>query len=159
MEKNRTTEQAAAATLLQKPVTVKAGGREYAVARPTLATLAAVSALCSRITAPVILQSEDAVRHILATAETDAPLLARIAATLILGAPRPGWARPLRLWRMRRLARRLLHTASCEETDTLITRALTHQRIGFFLSATASLGAANELRARKETTSATARGE
>ena len=157
MEKE-TLEQKAAGTVLQEPFTVTAGGQTYRVARPTLATLAAVSALVSGIPSPGRLAKEDTVPYILAYAARDIPTLARIAATLILGASRPGWRRLLHGWRLRRLACRLAHTASGEEMDILVTRALTHQNIGFFLAAIISLGGANELKAKREATGATASG-
>lgn len=158
MEQKDTLEQKAAGTVLQEPFTVEAGGRTYRVARPTLATLAAMSALVSGIPSPGRLPREDTVPYILAYAARDVPTLARVAATLILGAPRPGWKRILQKWSLRRLARELTYTASSEEMDILVTRALTHQNIGFFLAAIISLGGANELRARRETTGATASG-
>lgn len=157
--KKETTEQKAAGTILQKPFTVTAGGRTYHVARPTLATLAAVSALASGIPSPGRLKKEDTVPYILAYAARDIPTLARVAATLILGASRPGWRRLWHGWRLRRLARELANTVSSEEMDILITRALTHQNIGFFLAAIISLGGANELKEKKETAAATASGE
>lgn len=151
-------EQKAAGTVLQEPFTVEAGGRTYRVARPTLATLAAVSALVSGIPSPGRIAKEDTVSYILAYAGRDAPVLAKVAATLILGAPRPGWRHLLQVRRIRRLSRKLMHTASSEEMDILVTRALTHQNIGFFLAAIISLGGANELKARKGQTEATASG-
>lgn len=150
--KTETLEQKVSGTVLQEPFTVEAGGRTYEVARPTLATLAAVSALVSGIPSPGRLGREEAVPYILASAKRDAPTLSRVAATLILGAPRPGWRRALLRWRAWRLSRQLMYSASSEEIDTLVTRALTHQNIGFFLSTIISLGGANELKARKGTT-------
>lgn len=83
-----TIEQRAASTILGKPFVVSAGGKDYNVAPPTLATLIEVSALVSELPdeAPTI--SDKIVQECLRTAK-HWRILGDITALLILGAERP----------------------------------------------------------------------
>lgn len=173
---NNTVEQQASDILLQKPFTVKAGDKEYTVARPTLATLAEVSSILSTMstrTKPV--DRKDIVREALGRAKDDVPRLALIAATLIIGGgnityhtERRESGRILGLFKryekvcvsnVQVLADELQRTASSEEMHRLVTAALSFQGVGFFLSTIISLGAADVTAPTKSETIATARGE
>lgn len=173
---NNTVEQQASDILLQKPFTVKAGDKEYTVARPTLATLAEVSSILSTMsTRAKPVDRTDIVREALGRAKDDVPRLALIAATLIIGGGNITYhtehresGRILGLFKryekvcvsnVQVLADELQRTASSEEMHRLVTAALSFQGVGFFLSTIISLSAAAVTAPTKSGTAATARGE
>lgn len=75
-------EKKAADTVLQKPIEVTIGGKQYAVPAPTLATLILVSEEVSRLPS---IDRKDPVRSSLAYA-LNAPIFADILAIAVLGA-------------------------------------------------------------------------
>lgn len=151
---DNTAEARAAATVLQKPYEVTAGGRTYRVARPTPATLIEVSRLVKTLPSADI-AGDRAAAWILGNAARHYPTVLRIAATLICG------VRPQGLWggdrEIKSVESRLRHEASNEEVWTIISSCLSYQQIGFFLNNIISLGAANVTSPTR--TSATAHGE
>lgn len=172
---NNTIEQKAADVLLQKPITVKAGGKDYPVARPTLATLAEVSAVLSEMEKTRHAGEQDIVQEVLARAKADVPRLSLIAAILIIGGGNITYHTERReagrifgifkryekvtVSNTQTLADELARTASPAEMHVLVTKALSFQGIGFFLSTIISLGAASVTQPTKSATAATAPGE
>lgn len=75
-------ETKAANTVLQKPIEVSIGGKQYSVPAPTLATLILISESVSRLPS---IDRKDPVRSSLAYAK-NAPLIAEIVAIAVLGA-------------------------------------------------------------------------
>jgi len=78
----RNIETKVAETVLQKPVEVAFGGKQYTVPAPTLATLIVISEEVSRLPS---IDKKDPLRSSIAYAQ-NAPLIAEIVATAILGA-------------------------------------------------------------------------
>ena len=171
----KTIEEKAVEVLLQKKLSVTIGEKEYQVARPTLATLAEVSSILSEIRKIENPKEQDIVKEVLDRAKDDVPKLALIAATLIIGGgnityhtERHKAGRILGLFpryekvtvsNTQTLADELARTASPVEMHRLVTKALSYQGVGFFLSTIISLGAASVTQPTKSGTAATAHGE
>lgn len=151
-------EERVSEAVLQKPITINVAGRVINIARPTLATLIEVSRLSARF--PNELPSKDVsmLQFVLANAKDYGDLMAEIAAVLINGSKRKKrqwfWSRnkeeDVKKW--------LIENANCEEICNIVTVALNHQKIGFFLSTFISLSATNLTKPTRET-EATAFGE
>lgn len=145
-------------TILQKPIEVKFGEKSYQIARPTLATLIEVSKYASELPAEENIEKDNIVPYILNEAKGVGLILARITAVLIIGGQN---IRKTRVRRLKRkfawinfyeeeeksnvddLAEEIVKNASCEELSNVISLALSHQNIGFFLSIIISLKGAN----------------
>ena len=171
----KTIEEKAAEVLLQKPLSVTIGGKEYQVAKPTLATLAEVSSILSQIRKVENSKEQNIVQEVLARAKDDVPKLALIAATLIIGGgnityhtERREIGRIFGIFKRyekvtvnnaQTLAEELARTASPAEMHVLVTKALSYQGVGFFLSTIISLGAASVTAPTKSVTEATALGD
>lgn len=144
-------EQKTANTILSKPITVDAGGKQYEVARPTIATLIEVSRCVAELTGYETIDKEKVVPFILTNAKDSGHVLARIAATLIVGVhdiekiSRKRKKIRFRLFRRKyvsdidKLSIELINNASSEELNEIISQALSYQQIGFFLSSIISL--------------------
>lgn len=164
-------EQKVADTLLQKPCLVKAGDKEYTVARPTLATLIEVSRYISQLPISDKIEKDKIIPFVLANAKDSGPVLAKIASVLIIGAKNVEkvpekrnkwhfpWSKKEKESEVENLSRELANNASCQEINAIISAALTHHKIGFFLSTIISLSGANVSEKTKSETEATARGE
>lgn len=154
MEKEMTIEQRVAETVLERTADVLVvDGTEYPVAPPTLGTILALSGLVSRLPAPAKSDGNAVLADILAAAPA-AELVARIAATLILGAKAIKEDEERRCLTLRRrppskletLTRLILDNCSPATVSGLITRRLSDLQLGDFFGITASLGAVNLLR-------------
>ena len=167
-------EQRTAETLLQKPLEIVIGDKEYEVAKPTFATLIEVSRYIAKLPKSESLDKNNVVPFILDNAEKYGNVLAEIAAVMILGAQNIKKVTAKRvksrfLWFKRyetvqisnveQLAHEISMNASCEELSIIISQALSHQNIGFFLSTIISLSGANLSEPTKNATEATAHGE
>ncbi len=165
--KKKTIEQQVSEAVLQEPYKVTLGGKEYTVARPTVATIIEVSKLVSQLPETPFSGNEDnALNYTLAYAR-DCDMLGDIAATLILGkkglVTREKRVRKRFFGLIRRtedvetdrraaLSKELLENATNEELFSLIKETLEMQHIAFFLSTITSLNGANILRKTKATT-------
>ena len=158
-------EQQVSDTILQKPLTVTAGGKTYDVARPTPATLIEVSACIASLPKVENIDKDKIVPYTLSIAKEYYPTLLRIAAILIIGAKAikqereesvtRGWRWPFGKTREKgkgivdSLVEELKYNASNEEVNNIIASCLSYQEIGFFLSTIISLGEANVLETTK----------
>ena len=172
---NRTLEQKAADTILQKAAKVKIGGKEYEAAPPSIATLILVSEAVSRLPQRK-LDDELVVSECLNIAKDCKPL-GDIAAVLILGArlfnkkvstqqtARKGWFRRFfsRQHNSRMpqrtqgevLSQEILETFSPKQLYDLIAMLLQRMDLGDFFALTTFLTEVNLLRqtkVEKETT-------
>lgn len=169
----RQTEQRTAATILQKPLEVQAGGKTYQVARPTFGTLIEISRYVKQLPKATGVKKKDVVPYILSVVGESGEIVAKIAALLIIGESNITYRTERRAKRrflcfktyeketvsnVDDLAGELMRTASPEEMDRIISQALSFQDIGFFLSTIISLGAANVLEPTRSETEATASG-
>lgn len=151
-------EQKAADTILQKPIEVKVGSKTYEVAKPTLATLMEVSRYISLLPDAGTIDENNIVPFILSNASQTGAILAKIAAVLIVGAQNIQKIAQRRkkgflIWFSRKdtevktnvdvLSEEIAKNVTCEELNKIISEALSHQRIGFFLSSIISLKGAN----------------
>lgn len=164
-------EQKVADTLLQKPCLVKAGDKEYTVARPTLATLIEVSRYISQLPISDKIEKDKIIPFVLANAKDSGTVLANIAAVLIIGAKNVEkvpekrnkwhfpWFKKAKESEVEKLSRELANNASCQEISSIIIAALSYHSIGFFLTTIISLSGANVSEETKSETEATARGE
>lgn len=167
-------EQRTAETLLQKPLEVTIGDKTYEVAKPTFATLIEISQYVALLPKDGDFDKNNIVPFILKNAKEYGSVLAEIAAVLILGAQNIKVVTGKRLkshflWfkryekiqisNVQQLAHEIMMNASCEELSIIISQALSHQNIGFFLSTIISLSGANLSEPTKNATEATAHGE
>jgi hypothetical protein len=162
----KTIEQQVSDAVLQEPYKVSLGGKEYTVARPTVATLIEVSKLISGMQVPFPKEEDGRLAYTLAFAK-DCECLGDIAATLILGKKgivtkeKKERKRFFGLFRETEevevdhrsiLSRELLENASGEELLGLIKETLDMQHIAFFFSIITSLNEANVLRKTRKAT-------
>lgn len=173
---NRTLEQKAADTILQRAAKVNIGGKEYEAAPPSIATLILVSEAVSRL--PQRKLDEDLlVSECLGIAKFCKPL-GDIAAILILGArhfnDRPlnpqraekGWFRrlfkkkpkPSLLTQGERLSQEILETYTPHKLYDLIAMLLQRMDLADFFALTTFLTEINLLRQTKVETETTAFG-
>lgn len=165
-------ENRASEVILQKPLELKIGNNVYKVAKPTLATLIEVSKYVSMLPKSEITDKENIVPYILSNASKYGRILAKIASILIVGINKnvktPESENKSFLSRIFRKKKKdkieimtdeIMNSASCEEISQIISGALSHQRIGFFLSTIISLNGANVSGKTKSETEATAPGE
>ena len=147
-------EQKAADTLLQKPIEVNVGTKTYEVAKPTLATLMEVSKYIAMLPNAGTIDKEFIVPFILSNASNAGALLAKIAAVMIIGAQIAQKRKEMVcLWFSKTrtetksnvdvLGEEIANNVSCEELNTIISKTLSHQSIGFFLSSIISLKGAS----------------
>jgi hypothetical protein len=162
-----TIEKQVSDAVLQEPVKVTAGGREYTVARPSVATLIEVSKLTGSMQLGDRLDGDNPTSYALAYARDCGKAVGDIAATLILG--KKGilvkekrirkylfglirHTEEVEVDRREELSKELLENATGEELLNVIREAVGMQHIAFFLSIITSLNEANILRrTRKET--------
>lgn len=141
-----TVEARTAETILQTPYVVKAGDKEYKIARPTPATLIEVSKHIARLPKDEKIDENDVARYILSVASAHYPTLIEIATVLVCGA-QPPTANPIRAIcrkiRLREVRNALRYKATNEEVWHIISSCLSYQQIGFFLNNIISLAGAN----------------
>ncbi len=173
---NRTLEEKAADTILQKAAKVKIGGKEYEAAPPSIATLILVSEAVSRL--PQRKLNDDLlVSECLNVAKFCKPL-GDIAAVMILGArhfnekalnpqrARKGWFRrffqrkptPPTLTQGEILSREILETFSPKQLYDLVAMLLQRMNLSDFFALTTFLTEINLLRQTKVETETTAFG-
>ena len=164
MEQEQTFETRVADALLQRPKSVNIGGREYAIAPPSVATLIRVSELVAQLPNRK-LNDRDVVSECLAIAK-DTRVLGTIVATLVLGARRPKYGRFKRLfkWAFKRnsqeLSEEILYTLSPAELHALVAQLLQSLNLGDFFALTTFLTEINMLRPTKvDATETTASGQ
>ena len=135
------TEQKVAETLLELPKVITIGGTEYSIAPPTIGTLAMMSAEISKLDG----DGTD-IQGIIKRAESNADILTRIGAIVILGAKviKQKGEKELIL-----LADRLSSDASVAELAGLVTTALDTLDISGFFVLTTSLKVASILKPTK----------
>ena len=135
------TEQKVAETLLELPKVITIGGIDYDIAPPTIGTLAMMSAEISKLDG----DGTD-IQGIIKRAESNADILTRIGAIVILGAKviKQKGEKELIL-----LADRLSTDASVGEIANLITMALDSLDISGFFVLTTSLKGASILKPTK----------
>lgn len=135
------TEQKVAETLLELPKVITIGGVDYSIAPPTIGTLAMMSAEISKLDA----EGTD-IQGIIKRAESNADILTRIGAIVILGAKviKQKGEKELIL-----LADRLSSDASVVELAGLVTTALDTLDISGFFVLTTSLKGASILKPTK----------
>lgn len=161
----KTIEQMVCQAILQEPVHVKVGEREYAVAPPVASTLIEVSKYISML--PQIPVSQDAVQSALAYA-CDCEFTADVVAILMLGRRNLRTEKVVERRRLggllttketievdnqKELAQTLLDELSWREISELGREILSKMDVGFFLGFTNSLLEINLLRATKTTAS------
>lgn len=170
-ETNKTLEQRAAETLLQKGKDVTIGGKTYRIAPPSIATLILVSEAISHLPA-VKTDTEQVTEEVLARAGGSAPIGDALA-VFILGAKRiraqeeqrqrEQAAAPRRRWWQRRrkvsapaesereaLARTILEELTPRETFALFASVLREMQLTDFFGLTTFLSDVNLLRATRE---------
>ena len=167
-ETNKTLEQRAAETLLQKGKDVTIGGKTYRIAPPSIATLILVSEAISHLPA-VKTDTEQVTEEVLARAGGSAPIGDALA-VFILGAKRiraqeeqrEREAAPRHRWWQRRktvapaesereaLARTILEELTPRETFTLFASVLREMQLTDFFGLTTFLSDVNLLRATRE---------
>lgn len=174
---NRTLEQKAADTILQKAAKVNIGGKEYEAAPPSIATLILVSEAVSRLPHRR-LDANNLVTECLGVAK-HCRVLGDIAAVLIFGARhfndrvndpqrvRKGWLR--RLFSKHRsqtdktqgemLSQEIIETYSPHELHDLIAMLLGRMDLADFFALTTFLTEVNLLRQTKVETETTAFGQ
>lgn len=167
MKQEQTFETRVADALLQRPKSVNIGGREYAIAPPSVATLIRVSELVAQLPNRK-LNDRDVVSECLAVAK-DTRVLGTIVATLVLGARRPKYGRFKRLfkWAFKRnshefqeLSEEILYTLSPAELHALVAQLLQSLNLGDFFALTTFLTEINMLRPTKvDATETTASGQ
>ena len=135
------TEQKVAETLLELPKVITIGSIDYEIAPPTIGTLAMMSAEISKLDG----DATD-IQGIIKRAESNADILTRIGAIIILGAKevKSKGQKELIL-----LADRLSTDASVGEIANLITMALDSLDISGFFVLTTSLKGASILKPTK----------
>ena len=135
------TEQKVAETLLELPKVITIGGIDYDIAPPTIGTLAMMSAEISKLDG----DGTD-IQGIIKRAESNADILTRIGAIVILGAKviKQKGEKELIL-----LADRLSSDASVAELAGLVTTALDTLDISGFFVLTTSLKGASILKPTK----------
>ena len=135
------TEQKVAETLLELPKVITIGGVDYSIAPPTIGTLAMMSAEISKLDG----DATD-IQGIIKRAESNADILTRIGAIVILGAKliKQKGEKELIL-----LADRLSSDASVAELAGLVTTALDTLDISGFFVLTTSLKGASILKPEK----------
>lgn len=135
------TEQKVAETLLELPKVVTIGGIDYSIAPPTIGTLAMMSAEISKLDG----DATD-IQGIIKRAESNADILTRIGAIVLLGAKviKQKGEKELIL-----LADRLSTDASVAELAGLVTTALDTLDISGFFVLTTSLKGASILKPTK----------
>lgn len=135
------TEQKVAETLLELPKVITIGGVDYSIAPPTIGTLAMMSAEISKLDG----DATD-IQGIIKRAESNADILTRIGAIVILGAKviKQKGEKELIL-----LADRLSNDASVAELAVLVTTALDTLDISGFFVLTTSLKGASILKPEK----------
>lgn len=172
---NRTLEQKAADTILQKAAKVTIGGKEYEAAPPSIATLILVSEAVSRLPQRQ-LDKNALVSECLGVAKYCKPL-GDIAAVLVLGArtyrekiETPQTARKWRFWQRSGrkqtkhrtqgevLAQEILETYSPHKLYDLIAMLLQRMDLADFFALTTFLTEVNLLRETKVETKMTASG-
>ncbi len=156
-----TIEQQVSDAVLQEPYKVTLGGKEYTVARPTVATIIEVSKLVSQLPETTFQEGKDSRLDFILAYARDCDRLGDIAATLILG--KKGLvAREKRVRkrffglfrnteevevdRRAALSKELLENGSGEELLNLVRETIDMQHIAFFFSIITSLNGANILR-------------
>lgn len=161
------TEARTADTMLQRPVTVTIGGRDYEAAPPSLATLMLASEAIAELP-PVPPSPDNVLSSCLGMARHCGPI-ARVLAILILGArdccpraPRRQW------WQLHRrdtapdpvtaLARRIATEATPRQLNDMAAQLLGGMQVGDFFALTTFLAEANMTRPTKVVTAATAPG-
>ena len=147
-------EERTADTLLQKGIEVSIGSKNYKVAKPTLATLIEVSKYIAKLPDVGAIDKKNIVPFILSNAKDCGPVLANIAAVLIIGAQNiKKVAEKRKKWRflwfcryntvqvsnVDLLSKEISNNLSCEDLNNIISDTLSHQSIGFFLSSIISL--------------------
>lgn len=163
-----TTEQRVAQTILQKPIKVKVGAKEYAVAPPSTATLILVSAAVSRLPR-LSLDENEVVQCVLRNAK-ECEAIGEIIATLILGAKRVedtvytkrkcrckiffGLIHYTRNKNVRetareQLSRELLENLSPSELQDTLAKILVTMQLGDFFGLTTFLNEINQTRPTK----------
>ena len=154
-----TTEERVASTLLQEKREVELGGRRFAVAPPSVATLVRLSAVVSRLPRfgegageqGAQARGERMLQEVLARAEGCAAV-GNAVAVLLLGAK--GYARR-RWWRRRsegaRLGAWLLAHAGPRELFNAFAQLVWQMQVADFFAFTAFLHEANLLRGKAET--------
>ena len=173
---NRTLEQKAADTILQKAAKVNIGGKEYEAAPPSIATLILVSEAVSRLPhhklddKNLVLESLNVAKH--------CKVLGDVAAILILGARHfndrqndphkesKGWFRRLFCGKSKQaqrtqgetLSQEILETCSPRELYDLIAMLLQRMDLADFFALTTFLTEVNLLRQTKVETETTAFG-
>lgn len=135
------TEQKVAETLLELPKVITIGGVDYEIAPPTIGTLAMMSAEISKLDG-----NGTDIQGIIKRAESNADILTRIGAIVILGAKviKQRGEKELIL-----LADRLSSDASIAELAGLVTTALDTLDISGFFVLTTSLKGASILKPTK----------
>lgn len=175
--RSSTTEEKVAQTVLQKPMKVRVGSKEYAVAPPSTATLILVSAAVSRLP-QVHLDGDKVVQEVLNIAK-DCSAIGDIVATFILGARevdkpvvrevrrtrrsllgllRRETTEEVRETRREQLSRELLENLSPRELQNTLAKIMATMEIGDFFGLTTFLLEINTIRPTK-VVSQTAYGE
>lgn len=172
---NRTLEQKAADTILQRSAKVTIGGTEYEAAPPSIATLILVSEAVARLPKRK-LNEKNIVAECLAVAKDCRPL-GDIAAILVLGArhiterandpqtARRGFLRrfftkrPKPLTKLEALSNEIINTYSPTELHSLIVMLLQRMDLADFFGLTTFLTEVNLLRQTKVETKTTAFGQ
>lgn len=176
-QRNSTTEEMVAQTILQQPMVISVGSKEYAVAPPSTATLILVSAAVSRLP-QVHLDGDKVVQEVLNIAK-DCSAIGDIVATFILGAKEVDkpvvrqvkrerhflfgllhreFVEEVRETKREQLARELLENLSPRELQNALAKIMAVMEIGDFFGLTTFLLEINTIRPTK-VESPTASGE
>lgn len=152
----KTTEQKTAESILQLPEKIKVGGREYAVAKPSTATLIMASVYISRLP-KFELKKETMVIDVLRDAK-DADGVGDVIAVMMVGAkgmnswflPRRWWKQ----WRMKVMKRIVLEDIGPAELQQLAYMLFSKMQVADFFALIAFLSEVNMTKPTKATTTA-----
>lgn len=158
-KKMKGVEEKIAATILEDPVEITVGGKQYKAARPTLGTLIEVSRqIAGHLPDIPPLQNDmDALQYTLAYA-AECGVIGRVVAVLILGRRGIRKARRFLGITIRRdnvgtLARALEEEYSNRDLSRFLRELLSAEEIAFFLDIITTLHGANMLRRTRQTVS------
>lgn len=149
-------EKAVSETILQKPVTVSIGEKEFIIAKPSIATLILISEEISYL--PLLDMRKDQIAHSTLANARHCRRLGNILAIMILGAKEIGKIGRFRLrfWqknRVNELSEYILLNSSSSELNDIFQRLLGSFDIGVFFSVITFLSDVNLLsKTRSETT-------
>ena len=147
--KMKTIEQKTADTLLQLPEKITVCGKEYSVAKPSVATLIMASAAISKLP-KMELSKENLVVDILHNAK-NASAVGEVVALMIVGAKGMNTpvVRILKKIRIKRMARKVLESVTPSELQKMVYSLFAMMQVADFFALIAFLNEVNTTKATK----------